>query len=69
MLNNISDKDCLIKATKDGTKWPATNQISLMYLGVSKERVPKPTFGGDKQGHEQRQGEPYSSSSGFNQAQ
>ena len=41
MLNTISEKERLAKATKDGTKRPATKKRS------------KPTTGRDKQGHKQ----------------
>ena len=51
ILNFIIDKKCLAKVIKDGTKRPATKQISLMSLGVSKEKSPKPTTAGDKQGN------------------
>ena len=51
MLNDTSEKKCLAEATKEGTKWPATKQISIMSLGVRKEKRTKPPTGGYKQGH------------------
>ena len=43
MLNAISEKERLAKENKDGKKWTSTKYISLMSLGVSKEKRPKPT--------------------------
>ena len=69
MSNLISEKERLAKETKDRKKWPATKQISLIYLGINNEKRSRPATGGDKKGHEQIFGAPSSSASGDNQSQ
>ena len=69
MLNAISKKNLLTKATNYGGKRPATNQIYIMSLGFRNNKRPKPTTGVYKQGHEHISGAPYSSSSEDKQEQ
>ena len=68
-LNAISEKEHLENATKDGGKFPATKYISLVSLVVGKEKRPKPTTVGDKQGHEQSSGALSFRASGDNKSQ